>query len=135
MLITEYFFEKRLKVSTISRVFAPSYCVDFSPANNDVSNGISSSDLHIYVRYITDSSESYGATGKSCKYVTSLTLPDATLQQGRPTIGRIVFNTYNLVDQETSLTNRLFASVTATALHETIHILGFDSSMYSSFLD
>jgi hypothetical protein len=49
-------------------------------------------------------------------------------------MGRIIFNTYNLVDQKTSLTNVLFQSVTSTALHETMHILGFDSSLYSTWL-
>ena len=135
MQVTEIFFENRLKVSTIARIYAPSTCQDFNPSSNDVSNGISSSDLHIYVRYVTDSTIGYGATGKSCKWVSSLTLPDLTLQQGRPTIGRIIFNTYNIIDDETSLTNRLFAEITATSIHETIHILGFDYSLYSSFLN
>lgn len=54
---------------------------------------------------------------------------------GRPTVGRIIFNTFNLVDQEPSLSNRLFSEVTATALHETLHILGFDQSLYSSYLN
>ena len=83
-----------------------------------MSNGISSSDLHIYVRYITDSTQDYRATAKSCKHVDSgLTLPDLTLQKGRPTIGRIKYNTYKMIDQETSLTNRLFAEITATSMH------------------
>lgn len=121
----------------MSRIFAPSLCVDFNPSSNDVSNGISASDLHIYVRYITDKRSTYGysATGKSCKYVTSRSLPDPTLQQGRPTVGRIIFNTYNTVDRQTSLTNRLFAEITATALHETIHIIGFDSTLYDTYID
>ena len=49
-------------------------------------------------------------------------------------MGRIIFNTYNLVDQKTSLTNVLFQSVTSTALHETLHILGFDSTLYDTWL-
>jgi Leishmanolysin len=80
---------------------------------------------------------SYGATGKSCNYfpgTASVASPDNTLTVGRPTVGRIKFNTYNLVDRST-LTNLLFQSVTATALHETMHILGFDSTLYSTFLD
>lgn len=137
MLVVQTFLQTRLKVSTISRVFAPALCVDFGPSANDVANGISASDLHIYVRYVTDSTTAYGysATGKSCKYVTSRTLPDTTLQQGRPTVGRIIFNTYNIIDRQTSLTNRVFAEVTTTAMHETIHIVGFDSSLYSSYLN
>lgn len=119
MLVVQNFLQTRIKVSTISRVFAPATCVDFSPSANDVSNGISASDLHIYVRYVTDNTAAFGysATGKSCRYVTSRTLPDTTLQQGRPIIGRIIFNTYNVVDRQTSLTNRLFAEVTTTAMH------------------
>lgn len=110
MSVVQTFFQTRLKVSTISRVFAPSVCTpDFSPPTNDVSNGISSSDLHIYVRYVTDQTIGYGATGVSCKYVTGRTFPDTTFQQGRPTVGRIVFNTFNFVDKQTSLTNRVFA--------------------------
>lgn len=137
MLVVQSFFQTRIKVSTVSRVFAPSTCVDFSPSSNDVSNGISSSDLHIYVRYVTDNTAafSYAATGLSCKYVTGRTLPDATFQQGRPTVGRIIFNTYNIIDRETSLTNRLFAQITMTSLHETMHILGFDSGLYSTYLN
>ena len=49
-------------------------------------------------------------------------------------MGRIIFNTVNLVDKQTSLTNVLFQSITSTALHETMHILGFDSSLYSKWL-
>jgi hypothetical protein len=135
MLVVQNFYQTRLKVSTISRVFAPSTCADFNPSSNDVSNGISNSDLHIYVRYITDRTLPYGATGVSCKYITSRILPDATFQQGRPTVGRIVFDTYNIIDGQTSLTNRLFSSICATALHETMHILGFDSTLYSTYLD
>ena len=61
--------------------------------------------------------------------------PDSTMQAGRPTIGRIIFNTYRLVDLEPSLTNRLFQSVTATTIHEVTHILGFDSTLYNNYLD
>lgn len=49
-------------------------------------------------------------------------------------MGRIIFNTHNLVDQQTSLTNILFQSVTATAMHETMHILGMDSTLFGSWL-
>jgi predicted Zn-dependent protease with MMP-like domain len=61
--------------------------------------------------------------------------PDLTMQAGRPTVGRIIFNTYRLVDVEPSLSNRLFQSVTATTIHEVTHILGFDSTLYNRFLD
>jgi len=49
-------------------------------------------------------------------------------------MGRIIFNTANLIDKQTSLTNVLFQSITSTALHETMHILGFDSSLYTKWL-
>ena len=98
MLVVEQFYEKRLKVSTIARIFSPSSCNGYSPSSNDVNYGISSSDLHIYVRYLTDKNIAYGATGVACKFVTSMTTPDLTFQQGRPTIGIIIFNTYHLVD-------------------------------------
>lgn len=121
--VVQAFLQLRLQVATVSRIYAPSYCVDFSPSSNDVTNGIAGSDLHIYVQYLTDSSLSYGATGKSCKYFgstgstpTLVGLPDVTLQQGRPTVGRIKFNTYQLTDGKT-LTSMLFQSISSTALH------------------
>ncbi len=83
---------------------------------------------------MTDKSKAYGATGKSCHYVAGAAV-DNTLQAGRPIVGRIIFNTYSLVDTAPSLTNRLFQSVTATTLHEVMHILGFDSTLYTSYLD
>ena len=86
------------------------------------------------MQYLTDKAKTYGATGKSCKYLAGTT-PDLTLQTGRPTVGRIIFNTHQLVDQQTQLTNRLFQSITSTALHETMHILGFDSTLYLTYLD
>ena len=55
-------------------------------------------DLLIIANYLTDKNLGYGATGKSCDYVTGA-IPDYTLQVGRPTVGRIIFNTYNLVDR------------------------------------
>ena len=56
--------------------------------------------ISIYILYTTDTLLTYGATGKSCKYFgDSASLPDTTLQIGRPTMGRIIFNTYNLVDR------------------------------------
>lgn len=50
-------------------------------------------------------------------------------------MGRIIFNTYNLVDQASSLTYLLFQSITSTSIHETIHILGFDANLYNTYLD
>jgi hypothetical protein len=127
----------RLKVYPLTSIKAPGLCSDYIPSYNDQNYGIGASDLHIYVLYTTNAQLSYGATGKSCKYFgDGLTYPpDSTLQLGRPTMGRIIFNTYNLVDQATSLTNRLFQSITATALHENMHILGFDSTLYATWLD
>ena len=122
-------------MSSVGTVYPPDPCFDYTPSDTDQTNGFAATDLLIYVLYIADSGISYGATGVSCKWVTGQSDPDTTLQQGRPTVGRIKFNTYNLVDQESSLTNRLFAEVTATAIHETLHILGFDQSLYSTYLN
>ena len=133
MTVAQNFYQTRLKVYPLSSLQAPGSCVDYTPSQNDQMFGIGASDLHIYVLYKTDSSLSYGATGKSCKYYGG-SLPDNTLQKGRPIMGRIIFNTYNLVDQKTSLTNLLFQSVTATALHETMHILGMDSTRFNTWL-
>lgn len=90
----------------------------------------------IFAKYITDGSATYGygATGKSCDYVLG-GYPDYTLQVGRPTVGRMIFNTYNLVDRVSSLTNMLFQSVTTTTIHEMTHILGFDSTLYLKYID
>ena len=95
------FFTARIKVYPMTLVRAPVTCVDYGTPSNDQTFGISASDLHIYVVYTTDSSQSYGATAKSCKYYgdTGFTYPDATLQMGRPTMGRIKFNTHAIIDQ------------------------------------
>ena len=87
------------------------------------------------MRYITDSQTGYGATGVSCNWNPTSVNVDTTLRAGRPIVGRIKFNTNKLIDSYSSLTSRLFASITATALHETMHILGFDPSLYSTYLD
>ena len=93
------------------------------------------------MQYISDKVISYGATGIHCSEFTGTTAPDSTFQAGRPTIGRIKFNTYTLLENagisndEALLTNRRFASITATAIHETMHILGFNSNLYSKYLD
>lgn len=109
--------------------------MDYDTPTNDRDFGVSASDLHIYVKYITDKATGYGATGKSCKYFgDGSSPPDSTLQLGRPTMGRIIFNTYSTVDSSTSLTNMLFQSVTSTCLHEMMHILGFDSTLYARWL-
>ena len=134
MQVTQEFYQNRLQVYQTASITAPATCVDFSPGALTVATA----DIIIFVRYNTDASLSYGATGKSCQYfpgTATVGSPDATLQVGRPTVGRIIFNTYQLVDQESSLTNRLFQSLTSTALHETMHILGFDSTLFSTYLD
>lgn len=135
MLVVQSFYQSRIKVTPIARVYPPLMCHDIAVSSNDNTYGIASSDLHIYLRYLTDNTITYGATGISCSSITSIAnYPDNTFQKNRPIVGRIIFNTYSIVDGQT-LTNRLFASITATALHETIHILGFDSSMYNFFMD
>ena len=136
MLVAVNFFETRLSVYPLSSLVSPGVCVDYTPSSNDQLFGIGASDLHIYVLYVTDSALTYGATGGSCLYYSlpGGTYPDATLQIGRPTMGRIIFNTHNIIDQLTSLTNLVFQSITATALHETLHILGFDSTKFSTWL-
>ena len=96
--------------------------------------GIADSDLHIYLLYKTDKLITYRATGKSCKYRTG-TLPDnVEFNVGRPSCGILRFNTYTTVDG-LALTNMLFSSTTATTIHEFMHVLGFDASLYSTYLD
>jgi hypothetical protein len=136
MLVVKQFVYVRLKVyNEQANIKAPSTCVGYTTPAVDVSNGIANSDLHIYILYVTNSSWTAPATGKYCKTADgSGNLPDPTLARGRPIFGRIIFNTaYNL--DGFTLTNRLFADLTASALHETVHILGFDSSLYGTYLD
>jgi hypothetical protein len=99
----------RIKVYPITTILAPSSCASYPTPNNDQVYGIAGSDLHIYMRQLTDSSTAYGASGKSCKYYGDqvAVAPDNTLQIGRPTMGNIIFNSYQLTDG-LSLTNRLF---------------------------
>lgn len=137
MEVATFFYMSRLQVYPLITITAPMVCVDYDTPPNDQDYGISASDLHLYVTYTTDKLQAYGATGKSCKYYGDGTTPppDATFQIGRPTVGRIIFNTYSLVDTVNALTNRLFQSVVSTALHETLHILGMDSTLYGTWLD
>jgi hypothetical protein len=97
MQVTANFYQNRLQVTQLSRIYSPSNCFDFPTPLNDQTNGIASSDLHIYVRYVTDKNIGYGATGISCKQYTATSAPDSTLQAGRSTVGRIIFNTYKLL--------------------------------------
>jgi hypothetical protein len=114
-------------VTSSATIIPPVECYDFNTTDQ---NGIGASDLHIYVRYITNSQIGYGATGVSCEWNPLSGVADPNLSAGRPIVGRIIYNTYNLVDSVTSFTNRLFASITSTSIHETLHILGFDQSLY-----
>ena len=84
----------------MATIYAPATCVDYTTPSAAQTAGYANADLVIYVLYTTDSGLTYGATGKSCKYFASSTFsPDSTLNHGRPTFGRIIFNTYQLVDQ------------------------------------
>jgi hypothetical protein len=117
LAVTQHFYQTRLQAAPLTAITVPSYCVDFYPSNNG--STVNDTELLIFARYLTDPSKSYGATGKSCDWITwaSGQTVDYTLQVGRPTVGRIIFNTYQLVDQEPSLSNRLFQSVAATTIH------------------
>jgi len=84
---------------------------------------------------VTDKNLGYSATGVSCQWNSISGYPDTTLRAGRPTVGRIIFDTYNIVDRKGSLTNRLFAQIAAVCLHETMHILGFDKNLYGTYMD
>lgn len=52
------------------------------------------------MRYVTDKGVGYGATGIHCKVFDDSTAPAVTFQAGRPTVGRIIFNTYALLEDE-----------------------------------
>lgn len=96
LLVTKSFYEKRLKAGQLTTITIPAYCVDFAPSN--ANSTINNYELVLFAQYLTDTAQGYGATGKSCDWVSG-TRPDLTLQVGRPTVGRIIFNTYNLVDR------------------------------------
>ena len=101
MQVAASFYMSRLKVSPESLISIPSMCHnDYTPPQSDIDNGIANSDLHIYVLYSTTNQVSYGATGVSCSHVTTfgVTYPDTSFRAGKPTAGRIIFNTFNLVD-------------------------------------
>jgi len=139
MKVVKQFVTSRFKVSPESgNNIATEYCQpDFTTPVNDRTSGIALSDLHIYVSYVTDNTLQYTATGKYCKTSlgsTNSPNPDPTLARGRPRMGRIKFNTAYALDG-TTLTNRLFADTTASALSEMFHIMGFDSDLYASYLD
>jgi proprotein convertase subtilisin/kexin type 5 len=136
MLVIKQFVKLRFQVySEQANIVAPTTCVDYTSPSVDVSSGIANSDLHLYVLYQSNSSSTSVATGKYCQVTSGGgSLPDATLARGRPTFGRIRFNTAPTLDGAT-LTNRLFADTASYALHEVFHIMGFDSSLYSTYID
>jgi hypothetical protein len=77
----------------------------------------------------------YVATGKSCSYASGIgKLPDYTLTRGRPVIGRIIFNVAKF-SNSINFSNQMFNSLATTAIHEMIHIIGFDKALYSYFLE
>jgi hypothetical protein len=63
MYVAKNFYENRLRVASSGIINVPSQCYDITTSDT---NGIANSDLHIYVRYITNSQLGYGATGVSC---------------------------------------------------------------------
>jgi hypothetical protein len=54
MTVAVSFLSTRIKVYPMSSLMAPITCFDYNTTNNDQTIGISGSDLHIYVLYITD---------------------------------------------------------------------------------
>jgi len=106
--------------------------VNFEPSNEGTN--IPNIDLYVFAKYLVDGSIGYGATGKSCDYITGA-LPDTTRQVGRPTVGLIIFNTHTLFNRITSVSNTQFQSIASTTIHELLHIIGFDSTLYNRFLD
>lgn len=136
MKVIQQFVKLRFQVyAEQANIAAPATCVDYTSPSVDVSSGVANSDLHIYVLYESNSSKSSVATGKYCQVTAgSGSLPDATLARGRPTFGRLRFNTAVTLDGA-NLTNRLFADTASYALHEVFHIMGFDSALYSTYID
>ena len=96
LTVAKEFYQRRLKVGQLASITVPNYCVDFEPSNKGAL--LANIDLLIIARYVTNKNIGYGATGKSCDYVGG-SIPDYTLQVGRPTVGRVIFNTYNLIDR------------------------------------
>jgi len=80
MEVAQAFFQNRIQVTQVARIFSPETCFDFDTPLNDQQNGIASSDLHIYVRYISDKSKFYGATGIHCRVFSDPNVPRSTFQ-------------------------------------------------------
>lgn len=52
MLVAKTFYQNRLSVAAEASVLVPITCYDFNPA--DGNSSIAGTDMHIYIRYITD---------------------------------------------------------------------------------
>lgn len=73
------------------------------------------------------------ATGKACSYAAgSGRFPDEKLAIGRPVVGRLIVNTAQITHESTA---EALSSVVSSLLHEIIHILGFDRSLFHTYLD
>lgn len=100
--VARTFFEKRLSVIPESNIKSPSSCTDdYTPPAVDVSTGINT-DLIVYISYLTSSSSAkgYGATGVSCSWLPDvINYPDTSFKAHRPVVGRMIYNTYNLIDR------------------------------------
>jgi hypothetical protein len=56
MQVAAFFYMSRLQVYPLTTINAPVVCYDYDTPPNDQMYGISASDLHLYVTYITDKS-------------------------------------------------------------------------------
>lgn len=52
MLVAKTFYQNRLSVAAEASVLVPITCYDFNPP--DGNSSIAGTDMHIYIRYITD---------------------------------------------------------------------------------
>ncbi len=54
MQVAAFFYMNRLQVYPLTTINAPLVCKDYDTPPNDQMYGVTASDLHLYVTYITD---------------------------------------------------------------------------------
>ena len=113
--VAKQFLKNRISVYPENSIVIPNVCVDLNIIEKNLMSSAPSTDLLIYATSITNETLTYTVTGKSCVYSTNGIPPpgpDYYLQYGRPTVGRMKFNTFPKL-KGFQLTNRLFATLTS----------------------
>ncbi|EGR34496.1 leishmanolysin family protein, putative, partial [Ichthyophthirius multifiliis] len=123
------YFQRLLKVYQLSEInifpkIFKGTCIDHIVSNNDQTKGIPKSDLHIYVRYSKQFTQTVANAG-FCAY--------SNIGYTRPTFGRINFNLLNI---NKSIANKnSFQEDLQTTIHEILHVLGFSGGGMYFWID